>query len=140
MLLRWLSKETKGCYFYNPTENKVFVTRSGVFLEREILSRKNSGSKIQLGEVRETQEMVSSFQEDDQLDLRRVVESTPVEREVRRSERTRHKPDRYGVWVTDHHDLLIIESDEPMSFEEAMMVPDSDILLEGSISELESLF
>ena len=63
-----------------------------------------------------------------------------MEPEVRRSERTRHEPVRYGVWVTDHHDLLIIESDEPMSFEEAMMGPDSDIWLEASISELESSF
>ena len=41
--------------------------------------------------------------------------------------------------MTDHHDLLIIESDEPTSFEEAMMGPYSDILLEASISELENL-
>ena len=59
---------------------------------------------------------------------------------MHRSERTRHEPDRYEVWVTDHHDLLIIESDEPTSFEEAMMGPVSDILLEASISELESSF
>ena len=44
-------KETKGYYFYNPTENKVFVARSGVFLEREFLSKKNSGSTVQLEEV-----------------------------------------------------------------------------------------
>ena len=118
----------------------MFVARSGVFLEREFLSKKNSGSKVQLAEVRETQENVSSSQEDDQLDLRRVVVSTPVEPEVRRSEKTRHEPVRYGVWVTDHHDLLIIKSDEPTSFEEAMMGPDSDIWLETSILELESSF
>ena len=59
---------------------------------------------------------------------------------MRRSERTRHKPDRYEVWVTDHHDLLIIESDEPTSFEEAMMGPDSNILLDASNSEFESSF
>ena len=28
-------KETKGYYFYNAFENKVFVARNGVFLERE---------------------------------------------------------------------------------------------------------
>ena len=27
-------KETKGYYFYNPTENKMFVARSSIFLER----------------------------------------------------------------------------------------------------------
>ena len=42
--------------------------------------------------------------------------------------------------MTDHHDLLIIESDEPTSIEEAMMGPDSNILLGASISELESSF
>ena len=47
-------KETKGYYFYNSTENKVFVARSGVFLEKEFLSKKNNGSKVQLEEVRET--------------------------------------------------------------------------------------
>ena len=28
-------EETKGYSFYNPTENKVFVARTAVFLERE---------------------------------------------------------------------------------------------------------
>ena len=44
-------KETKSYYFYNLIENKVFVARNGVFLEREFLSEKNSGSKVQLEEV-----------------------------------------------------------------------------------------
>ena len=30
-------KETKGYYFYNASENKVFVARNGVFLEREFI-------------------------------------------------------------------------------------------------------
>ena len=44
-------KETKGYYFYNPSENKVFVARKAVFLEKEFISKKNSGSRIQLEEV-----------------------------------------------------------------------------------------
>ena len=39
--------------FTNPL-NKVFVARSGVFLERKFLSKKNNGSKVQLEEVRKT--------------------------------------------------------------------------------------
>ena len=46
-------KETKGYYFYNPIENKVFVARNGVFLEREFISKETNGSKVQLKEVRE---------------------------------------------------------------------------------------
>ena len=43
-------KETKGYYFYNRTENKVFVARTAIFLGREMFSRKNSGSMIDLDE------------------------------------------------------------------------------------------
>ncbi|KAL1194887.1 Retrovirus-related Pol polyprotein from transposon TNT 1-94 [Cardamine amara subsp. amara] len=132
-------KETKGYYFYNPAESKVFVARNCVFLEREFLSKRNSGSKVQLEEVREPQKIVPPTQEEHQLDLRRVVEPIPVEPEVRRSERTRHEPDRFGVWVTDHHDIFIIENDEPMSYEEAMMGPDSDKWTKAAESEMESM-
>jgi hypothetical protein len=32
-------RETKGYYFYNKAEGKVFVARNGVFLEKEFLSK-----------------------------------------------------------------------------------------------------
>ena len=44
-------KETKGYYFYYPIENKVFVARNGVFLEREFIYKGTRGSKVQLEEV-----------------------------------------------------------------------------------------
>ena len=46
-------KETKGYYFYNDSENKVFVARNGVFLEREHIFKETSGSKVQLEEIQE---------------------------------------------------------------------------------------
>ena len=48
-------KETKGYYFYIPYENKVFVARNGVFLEREFISKRVSRSKTYLEEVQEPQ-------------------------------------------------------------------------------------
>ena len=48
-------KETKGYYFYNNNENKVFVARKVVFLEKEFTFKKNSGSKVELQEVQEPQ-------------------------------------------------------------------------------------
>ena len=48
-------KETKGYYFYIPSENKVFVARNGVFLGREFISKRVSGSKTSLEEVQEPQ-------------------------------------------------------------------------------------
>ena len=46
-------KETKGYYFYIPSENKVFVARNEVFLEREFISKRVSGSKTPLEAVQE---------------------------------------------------------------------------------------
>jgi hypothetical protein len=44
-------RETKGCYFYNKAEGKVFVDYNGVFMEKEFLSKGVSGSKVQLEEI-----------------------------------------------------------------------------------------
>ena len=48
-------KETKGYYFYNAFENKVFVARNGVFLKREFISKGTSGSTVQLKEIQNPQ-------------------------------------------------------------------------------------
>ena len=44
-------KETKGYFFYNPLEQKVFVSRNATFLENEILSGRGSRKRIKLGEA-----------------------------------------------------------------------------------------
>ena len=53
-------KETKGYYFYNAFENKVFVARNGIFLEREFISKGTSRSKVYLEEIQETQISIES--------------------------------------------------------------------------------
>jgi hypothetical protein len=47
-------RKTKGYYFYNKAEGKVFVAHNGVFKEKEFLSKRVSGSKVQLQEIQET--------------------------------------------------------------------------------------
>ena len=44
-------KQIKGYYFYNLAKGKVFVIRTGVFLERKFIFRRTSGRKIELKEV-----------------------------------------------------------------------------------------
>ena len=87
------SKESKGSYFYNPSENKVFVSRKAVFLEKEFISKKNSGSRIQLEEVQNPQ-----IPEEDSMEIglesQGVVETEPITQEPRRSGRIRHEPER----------------------------------------------
>ena len=51
-------KETKGYYFYNASENKVFIARNGIFLEREHIFKRTSGGKVQLEEIQEPQNSI----------------------------------------------------------------------------------
>jgi hypothetical protein len=44
----------KDIIFYNKAEDKVFVARNGVFMEKEFLSKGVSGSNVQLEEIQET--------------------------------------------------------------------------------------
>ena len=46
-------KETRGYYFYNLIEQKMFVSRHATFLEKEFLQKESSGSKIELDEVQD---------------------------------------------------------------------------------------
>ena len=41
-------KETKGYYFYNAFENKVFVARNGVFLEENLFPKAPVGAQCNL--------------------------------------------------------------------------------------------
>ena len=90
-------KETKGYYFYNPSENKVFVARKAVFLEKEFVSKKNSGGKIQLEKVQGAQ-----IPEEDSMEIdsksQRVVETEPITQEPRRSGTIRHEPRE--IWIS----------------------------------------
>ena len=82
-------KETFGYYFYNRQEGKVFVARSGVFLEKEFLNRETSGRTVQLEEVQD--EPIGEDSTNDAHVAEQVEE--PMVKEApqpRRSERHRH--------------------------------------------------
>ena len=88
-------KETRGYYFYNRTENKVFVARNGAFLEKEFISKRISGSKVLLEEIKEPQ-VAAEDRMEIQDDSQNVMESESMTQGPRRSGRTRHEPERYG--------------------------------------------
>ena len=68
--------------------------------------------------VEDTQEMDSNSQE--------VVIQEPITQVPRRSGRIRQELQRYGFIVTDEQDIMIIDHDEPASYQEAMKSPNSD--------------
>ncbi|KAK8652415.1 hypothetical protein V6N13_061433 [Hibiscus sabdariffa] len=107
-------KETKGYSFFNPKENKVFVARTGVFLEMEFFSSKRDRRNIELEEVQQQQVTEPEVEQTSQI----VEEnSTNLETQpLRRSTRERHEPERYGFLVTSHGDVILVDQDEPKTY------------------------
>ena len=52
VVLWGIQMRQKGCFFYNKSENKVFLTRNGVFFEKKFISKKTMGSNIYLEVIR----------------------------------------------------------------------------------------
>ncbi|PKI78603.1 hypothetical protein CRG98_000980, partial [Punica granatum] len=133
-------KETRGYYFYNPTESKMFVARTAVFLEKEFLFKGKSGRKLRLGEVLPQNDIDQSTGKVAEQPQGVVVRSsTQVTQEPRRSGRIRHEPERYGSLVTQDNDILLVDNDEPTTYAEAVTGPDSEKWLEVMRSEMESM-
>ena len=128
-------KETRGYYFYKPNENKVFVARGGVFLEKEFVSKRNSGSAVHLEEIWKGTKLPEEIQEphnDDVevLEAEQVVETEPIPEIIpegpRRFERSRQVPVRYGFLATEGNDLIVVDHDDPATFQQALDSTDSD--------------
>nr|AAO73268.1 putative polyprotein [Oryza sativa Japonica Group] len=56
-----------------------------------------------------------------------------------RSERIRRTPARYALLTTGQRDILLLDNDDPTTYEEAMVGPDSEKWLGAMISEIESM-
>jgi hypothetical protein len=115
-------RETKGYYFYNKAEGKVFVARNGVFLEKEFQSKGLSGSKVQLEEIQKTLETISAPSEDprDVQDVAQTIIETPA---PRRSIRARRATNKLNLLITEECHVLLMENDEPMTCTEAIKGP-----------------
>ena len=71
-------KETIGYTFYHRSEGKIFVAKSGSFLEKKFLSKEVSGRKLELDEV-----IVPSLEFESSSSQKSVpVMPTPISEEV----------------------------------------------------------
>ncbi|KAK8600862.1 hypothetical protein V6N12_050710 [Hibiscus sabdariffa] len=71
-----------------------------------------------------------------------VVEenSTNLETQpLRRSTRECHEPERYGFLVTTHGEIILVDQDEPKTYQEAVSSPNSEKWLEAMRSEMDSM-
>ena len=121
MLVVGYPKETRGYYVYCPADNKVFVVRNGFFLEKDFVSKRNSGSKIDLEEVQDPQDTPEA-QTETREEPQDVVEAPLVAQGRRRSDRTRSQPQRYGFLMTENKDVFLMEHGEPTTYQEAIII------------------
>ena len=141
-------KETVGYTFYLRSEGKVFVAKNGPFLEKMFLSKELSGRKIELDEVVEPLLQPESNAAQKGVPIMR----TPIEEEAndddheasdqvttkpRRSTRTRTSPKWHDNPVLE---VMLLDNSEPMSYEEAMVGPDSNKWLGAMKSEIGSMY
>ncbi|KAK1605099.1 hypothetical protein QYE76_028772, partial [Lolium multiflorum] len=142
-------KETIGYTFYHRSEGKIFVAKNGTFLEKEFLTKEVTGRKVELDEIDESilvdqssavPEVVPvpptpATEEANDNDHETSNEETT---EPRRSTRERATPDWYdpclNVMIVDNND------EDPATYEEAMMSPDSNKRQEAMKSEMGSMY
>ncbi|KAI5410333.1 hypothetical protein KIW84_055723 [Lathyrus oleraceus] len=124
----------------NPSKGKVFVARTGVFLEKDFISKGISGRKVELEEIQESQSIDTPMEELEH-ETRVVVEEQPaqVEQDQRRSSRICHLPERYGHLITGQGDVLLMDQDEPVTYKEAITSPQTEKWLEAMKSEMDSM-
>ncbi len=123
-------KDTMGYYFYNPNEQKVFISRDAVFLEEDFVvdSRKDNG--IILQELTETSDSTASD------DSTRV--NIPLE-PIRRSSRIIRPPQKLTLL---NESFMMISEDceqDPRTYEEAMKDIDRDRWIDAMNSEMDSM-
>ncbi|KAL0445803.1 UNVERIFIED_CONTAM: Retrovirus-related Pol polyprotein from transposon TNT 1-94 [Sesamum latifolium] len=119
-------KETVGYYFYDPAEQKVFISRNAVFLKKGFPSD-NQRDEVLIEESSEEppHNSTASFEPTVHTD------GVPI---LRRSTRESRVPERYGfVGLTSQLDK------DPKTYGEAMSDIDSDKWLETMKSKMDSM-
>ncbi|KAL0405206.1 UNVERIFIED_CONTAM: hypothetical protein Slati_3834500 [Sesamum latifolium] len=119
-------KETAGYYFYDPTEQKIFVSRNTVFLKKGFSwDSRHDEVLIEESNEKPQHDSTTSFEPTVHTD------SVPV---LRRSTRESRVPERYGfVGFTSQLD------NDPKTYGEAMSDINSDKWLDAMKSEMDSM-
>ncbi|KAK1697773.1 hypothetical protein QYE76_014470 [Lolium multiflorum] len=131
------------------SEGKIFVAKNGTFLEKEFLTKEVTGRKVELDEIEESLliDQSSAVPENVPVPPTPATEeandndhetSNETATEPRRSTRDRATPDWYdpclNVMIVDNND------EDPATYEEAMMSPDSNKWQEAMKSEMGSMY
>ncbi|KAK1591530.1 hypothetical protein Q3G72_009150 [Acer saccharum] len=129
-------KETKGYYFYSPSDLKVFVSTNAKFLEKDYMNDFVPRSRIVLNE------MSGDTIPREVTQPNPIVSSDPTQDQQptipRRSGRVRTQPERYiGLGESVEN---LPDDDDPYTYKEAMEDVDSRHWQKAMQSEIESMF
>ena len=67
------------------------------------------------------------------------MEAPLVAQGPRRSDRTRSQPQRYGFFMIENKDVLLMERGEPTTYQEAIVGPNSEKWVEAMKAEMQSM-
>ena len=134
-------KETRGYQFYNTLEQMLFVSKHVVFLEKEFLLREDSGRKVELSEAQVALIDASHLIEPEAIihDDELIVDSSKTQ-VFRRTSRIRSVLERYGFLISEQKDVLLIENNEPTTYEESLNSSKSDQWIKAMKSEMDSMY
>ncbi|KAD3639942.1 hypothetical protein E3N88_29165 [Mikania micrantha] len=113
-------RDCMGYYFYDPTEQKVFIARKAEFLETKFLSEGTSGRTVEIEEVQDSQDdthLVDTSNQHEDVENDHVDDQDT--QNVRRSGRISVPPERYGFFMDG---CYVVDSDEPTTYRDAMPV------------------
>ena len=127
-------KDSFGYCFYCPSDQRIVISRHAVFLEKEFILEKDSGSPFELREVQEDDEIEE--QEQEHVDVPETAQAT---QELRRSGRIRQAPERYG-YLIEQDEIQIMDDDEPTTYKEVLSSNDKRKWLEAMKSEMDSMY
>ncbi|KAK1600893.1 hypothetical protein QYE76_018412, partial [Lolium multiflorum] len=146
---KYLADLKRPCQEERRSEGKIFVAKNGTFLEKEFLTKEVTGRKVELDEIEESLlvDQSSAVPENVHVPPTPATEeandndhetSNETATEPRRSTRDRATPDWYdpclNVMIVDNND------EDPATYEEAMMSPDSNKWQEAMKSEMGSMY
>ena len=134
-------KETIGYQFYNNLEQRLFVSKHVVFLNKEFLLREDSGSKFELREVQDALTDASHLTEpevifhEDEL----AADHSKVQA-LRMTSRIRTILERYGFLISEQKDIFLIEDCESTTYKEFLNSSEFDKWLIAMKSEMDSMY
>ncbi|GJX89734.1 retrotransposon protein, putative, ty1-copia subclass [Tanacetum coccineum] len=137
-------EESCGYLFYKPKDNVVFVARRGVFLKREMISKEDSGSKIDLEEIQESVDEEHIINTNTQQEVVTPDDiSLPIRKTISRVSKPSQDPQfYYGFHIEKDKisDSTLTELNKPANYKEAMAIPEAAKWKEAIKSEIQSMY